>query len=164
MPIESLAGAGQLILHQYERYDGRGWPDGLSGEAIPLGSRIIAVVRDFEALRSGALVDKPLPDKRVIELLLSQRGHRFDPRIVDDFVEVLGEPDALQPNGTRLIASHELSAGLRLAEDLMSREGVLLLAKNSIITPHYVMQIRKFEEIENAKLRILVMAEVESRG
>jgi len=164
MPIESLAGAGQLILHQYERYDGRGWPDGLSGEAIPLGSRIIAVVRDFEALRSGALVDKPLPDKRVIELLLSQRGHRFDPRIVDDFVEVLGEPDAMQPNGTRLIASHELSAGLQLAEDLMSREGVLLLAKNSIITPHYVMQIRKFEEIENAKLRILVMAEVESRG
>jgi len=164
MPIESLAGAGRIILHQYERYDGRGSPDALAGDDIPLGSRIIAVVRDFEALRSGALVDKPLPDQRVIELLLSQRGHRFDPAIVNEFIELLNDPSALLPNGTRLITSNELSAGLRLAEDLISREGVLLLTKNSIITPHYVSQIRKFEEIENARLRILVEAEVESRG
>jgi len=159
MPVESLAGTGHIILHQYERYDGRGWPDALSEEAIPIGSRILAVVRDFEALRSGALVDKPLPDQRVIELLLAQRGHRFDPQVVDIFVELLGEPDALQLAGTRMIASHELRPGLRLAEDLISREGVMLLSKNSIITPHYVSQILKFEEIENAKLRILITSE-----
>jgi adenylate cyclase len=159
MPIEALAGTGLIILHQYERYDGRGSPDALSEEAIPIGSRIVAVVRDFEALRSGALVDKPLPDQRVIELLQAQRGHRFDPKIVDIFIELLSEPDALLLSGTRMIASHELRAGLRLAEDLISREGVMLLTKNSIITQHYVSQILKFEEIENAKLRILVSSE-----
>lgn len=159
MPVESLAGVGRIILHQYERYDGRGWPDAQSGDDIPLGSRIIAVARDFEAMRSGALVDKPLPDRRVVELLLAQRGHRYDPTIVDNFVELLDEPAALLLEGTRLISSFELSAGLRLAEDLISRDGVLLLSKNSIITSHYITQILKFEEVENARLRILVATE-----
>jgi adenylate cyclase len=155
-PLESFAGAGRIIRHQYERFDGRGTPNALAGDAIPLGARILAVVRDFEALRSGAVTAKPVPDERVVPVLLSQRAHRYDPLVVDRFVELLSEPGALEPSGTRLISSHELSPGLHLAEDLMSREGVLLLTKNSLITPHYVSQIRKFEEIDNAPLRILI--------
>lgn len=158
MPLESFASAGLIIRHQYERFDGRGVPSGLSDSAIPLGSRILAVARDFEALRSGALTEKPVPDDRAITVLQSQRKHRYDPVVVDRFVELLNEPGALEPNGTRLISSQELSAGLQLAEDLISREGVLLLTKDSVITPHYVSQIRKFEEIDNARLRILVTA------
>lgn len=156
MPLESLAGAGRLIAHQYERYDGRGMPHALEGEAIPLGARILAVVRDFEALRSGALVEKSMSDDRVVALLQAQAGRRYDPLVVKRFVELLGEPDALEPVGTRLISSDELSAGLQLAEDLISREGVLLLTKDSLITPHYIAQIRKFEEIESTRLRILI--------
>jgi adenylate cyclase len=158
MPLESLAGAGRIIRHQYERYDGRGTPAALSGEEIPLGARILAVVRDFEALRSGAVADARVPDERVVSVLVSQRGHRYDPQVVDHFVALLSEPGALQPHGTRLVSSQELAPGQRLAEDLITPEGVLLLTKDSVITPHYVAQIRKYEEIENAQLRILVLA------
>ncbi|MFX5752240.1 HD domain-containing phosphohydrolase, partial [Acinetobacter baumannii] len=44
-PIPTLAETGEIIRHQHERYDGRGVPESLSGDAIPLGSRILAVVR-----------------------------------------------------------------------------------------------------------------------
>jgi len=105
-PLESFAGAGRIILHQYERFDGRGRPNGLSGEAIPLGARILSVVRDFEALRCGALTVKPVPDERVVPILVSQRTHRYDPLVVDRFVELLGEPGTLDATGTRLVSSH----------------------------------------------------------
>lgn len=157
--LESLAGTGRIIRHQYERFDGRGTPDALVGDAIPLGARILAVVRDFEALRSGAMTDKPVPDERVISVLKTQSGHRYDPLVIERFIELVNEPGALELSGTRLIPSHDLSAGLRLAEDLISREGVLLLTKDSVITPHYIAQIRKFEDIENTRLRILVTAD-----
>jgi len=58
-PVPAFNGVGQLILSQYERYDGRGVPDGIDGEKIPLGSRILAVARDFEAMRSGAIEVAP---------------------------------------------------------------------------------------------------------
>lgn len=157
--LESFAGAGRIIRHQYERFDGRGTPDGLTGDEIPLGARILSVVRDFEALRCGAMTDKPVPDERVISILQAQGTLRYDPVVVARFLELIQEPGALELSGTRLMPSQDLCTGMRLAEDLVSREGVLLLTKDSLITPKYISKIRKFEEIENIRLRILVAAD-----
>lgn len=155
-PLESLAGAGRIIAHQFERYDGRGAPDGLEGAAIPLGARILAIARDYEALRHGAMLEQALPEARVIAILDAQRGLRYDPQVVDRFIEVLGDRRDVEGVNTRVISSYELCAGQQLAEDLLSEEGTLLLTKDSVITPHYIRQILKFEEVEQAKLRIRV--------
>ncbi len=155
-PLESLAGAGHIIAHQFERHDGRGAPDGLEGAAIPLGARILAIARDYEALRSGAMLEQVLPEARAIAILDAQRGLRYDPQVVARFIEVLGERRDVEAANTRVISSYELCAGQQLAEDLLSDEGALLLTKDSIITPHYIRQILKFEEVEQARLRIRV--------
>ena len=54
-PVAQLHKVASIVLHQYERFNGRGTPDGLAGDAIPLGSRIVAIARDFEGLRNGEI-------------------------------------------------------------------------------------------------------------
>src|SRR5690606_20972016 len=49
-PVGSLRGVAQVIRHHHERYDGRGYPDGIQGEEIPLGARIMAVADAFDAM------------------------------------------------------------------------------------------------------------------
>ena len=97
--IDGLRHAAPLVLHHQERWDGRddgefpGYPAGLSGEAIPLGSRIIAVVDSFDAMTTDRPYRKALPVEEARRVLLSERGAQFDPHVVDTFLELLeGRP------------------------------------------------------------------------
>lgn len=82
------------MLHQYERYNGRGTPDGLTGDAIPLGSRIVAIARDFEGLRNGE-IGAPHSVEQAIDVLHSQAGVRYDPLLVARFIELMRHPASL---------------------------------------------------------------------
>lgn len=77
-----------IVHHHHEQWDGCGYPDGLRGEDIPLGARILAVVDCFDALTSDRPYRRKLSDEEALEHLLSERGKRYDPRIVDRFVEL----------------------------------------------------------------------------
>ncbi|EJL92389.1 response regulator containing a CheY-like receiver domain and an HD-GYP domain [Herbaspirillum sp. CF444] len=155
-PVAAFKEVGDLILHQYERYDGRGLPEGLSGDEIPLGSRILAVARDFEALRSGAIATLPLPLDKSIQIIKSQSGHRYDPAVVDSFIALVNEGDSLLAERSRDIKSRDLEVGMQLAEDLRTHEGVLLIVQDSIITASNIQQIRKFERLEDIALQISI--------
>lgn len=77
------------ILHHHERYDGDGYLDGLEGERIPLGARILAVADAFEAMTSERPYRKALtPDEALAELRRSS-GTQFDPQIVDVFCKIV---------------------------------------------------------------------------
>lgn len=84
------------IRHHHERWDGGGYPDGLSGEDIPLLSRVIAVVDAYDAMTNNRSYRKAISPKMAIKELLSCSGTQFDPRIVNEFVRMLeidGEPE-----------------------------------------------------------------------
>jgi response regulator RpfG family c-di-GMP phosphodiesterase len=155
-PVSAFDEVGHLILHQYERYDGRGTPEGMSGEAIPLGSRILAVARDFEALRSGAIATSPLPLDKAVQLIKSQSGHRYDPEVVLNFIALVEEGDSAVAERARDIKSRDLEVGMQLAQDLRTKDGVLLIVRDSTITANNVMQIRKFEQLDGSSLEISV--------
>lgn len=155
-PIAAFGDIGELILHQYERYDGRGLPSGAAGDSIPLGARILAVARDFEALRSGAIATLPLPREKAIQIIKTQSGIRYDPSVVDAFVALVNENDAVLREKSREIKSRDLEAGMKLAEDLRTGEGVLLIVKDSVITQSNIQQIRKFEQLEDVSLQISI--------
>lgn len=76
-------------LHHHERYDGKGYPSGLSGEDIPLISRIISVVDAYEAMTSDRVYRKSLGKAFAIQELKSCSGSQFDPKIVDVFIKSL---------------------------------------------------------------------------
>ena len=73
-----------------ERYDGGGYPDGLRGEAIPLGARIIAVCVAFEAMISLRPYREPLPPATALDELRRCAGRQFDPVVVDAFCALMG--------------------------------------------------------------------------
>lgn len=85
-----------LILYHHERYDGSGYPVGLKGENIPLGSRILAVADSFEAMISNRPYRNALSLKEAINELNGNAGSQFDPYIVQIFVELILSDKSLQ--------------------------------------------------------------------
>ena len=75
----------------HERYDGRGYPDGLKGEEIPLYARIIAVADSFDAMKSRRIYRSPLDDQVAYNEIFQNRGTQFDPELADIFLKLLDE-------------------------------------------------------------------------
>jgi putative nucleotidyltransferase with HDIG domain len=78
-----------LALYHHEHYDGSGYPKGLAGEEIPIGSRIIHVVDAYDAMTSDRVYRKALSPEIAMSRLLEGAGRQFDPEVVKAFVEVL---------------------------------------------------------------------------
>jgi two-component system cell cycle response regulator len=82
----ALVGVAKMIRSSHERWDGRGYPDGLSGTEIPLGARIFAVADALDAMTSHRPYRRALSWEKARTEILSQRKRQFDPDVVDAFV------------------------------------------------------------------------------
>ena len=78
------------VLHHHERWDGSGYPDGVSGEEIPLGARIIFVADAYDAMTSDRVYRGRLSDDEAIAELARCSGTQFDPDIVAALADELG--------------------------------------------------------------------------
>jgi two-component system cell cycle response regulator len=81
----ALAPVARLVRSSYERFDGSGYPDGLRGETIPLGSRVIAVCVAYDAMTSVRPWREPLTEAAAFEELDRCAGNQFDPMVVAAF-------------------------------------------------------------------------------
>ena len=87
----ALATVARLVRSSHERWDGSGYPDGLGGERIPLGSRMVAVCDAYEAMISARPYQKPLSPPQALAELKRCAGTQFDPDIVASFERVLAK-------------------------------------------------------------------------
>lgn len=87
--IPQLRAFSPAVRSHHERLDGRGYPDGLPGAAIPLSARIVAVADCFNAMIGRRPYRLPFPPTRALEELVRHRGTQFDPEIVDAMVAVI---------------------------------------------------------------------------
>lgn len=92
--VDFLASSLPVVLHHHEKWDGTGYPDGLSGEAIPLAARIFAVADAFDAMTASRPYKSALPPEIAFERLRTDAGRHFDPRVVSAFLEAVGHPAA----------------------------------------------------------------------
>ncbi len=76
---------GAWVLHHHERWDGKGYPSGLAGELIPLGSRIVLVADAYDAMTNQRTYRGELPHEEAVEELIRCAGTQFDPAVVDAF-------------------------------------------------------------------------------
>ena len=87
-PLARLKPAVEVILHHHEKFDGSGYPDRLSGEAIPLGARIMAVADSFEAMISRRPYRKSTSVPEAIREIKRYSGTQFDPRVIKAFLKL----------------------------------------------------------------------------
>jgi putative two-component system response regulator len=93
---EAMADIAQIVRHHHERWDGRGYPDGIAGTNIPLGGRIIAVADAFSAMTTDRIYRGALPLERAWDELRAHSGTQFDPEIVAAFELVVDEDGNLR--------------------------------------------------------------------
>jgi putative nucleotidyltransferase with HDIG domain len=88
----------EIVLHHHEAWNGRGYPDGLHGEAIPLGARMLSIADVFDVLTSQRPYKAPLTVEKARERLLLGSGTSFDPALVQAFLQLLDrQPNFLLP-------------------------------------------------------------------
>lgn len=157
MSLEPLREAATLIRGHHEQYDGRGFPEGLRGENIPLGARIVAVVNDYDALQLGTIFSKRFSSIEAKNFLLENRGKRYDPHVVEAFIGLVDEWElANQQAQAFCVNSKALKPGMILARDLVTQEGVLLLSKDYMVDEKLIQTIRHIEEGLHCHLEISV--------
>jgi len=87
--IEGYGPVAEIIHSHHERFDGRGYPDGMSGERIPLGSRIIATADTYDVMTSRDSYRRPVSSEAAIAELRRVAGAQLDPIVVETFVEMI---------------------------------------------------------------------------
>lgn len=86
-----LAMAKDVVLYHHEKWNGAGYPKGLSGTLIPLAARIVAVADVYDALISAKVYKEGVPHEKAMQIIVAERGVHFDPDVVDAFVEAQAE-------------------------------------------------------------------------
>jgi diguanylate cyclase (GGDEF)-like protein/putative nucleotidyltransferase with HDIG domain len=92
--VEFLRDVLPLVRHEHERFDGAGYPDGLGGEDIPLGSRIIFACDAYDAMTTERPYRDAMPAGEARRQLSEHAGTQFDPRVVGALLATLDEPDS----------------------------------------------------------------------
>ena len=136
--IDHLKRASGLILHQYEYYDGSGEPHGFSGEEIPLGSRVLAVVRDYICGLDGFLTGSQMSTDDAKAYLAVKKGRLYDPTVVDTFLQMLAESKTEDERPVIEISWTQLQPGMEAVEII--HNGILYL-KDQLLTQNLIDKI-----------------------
>jgi response regulator RpfG family c-di-GMP phosphodiesterase len=138
--IEPLHKAAELISHQYEYYDGSGHPCGLKAQEIPLGTRILTLVRDYITYLDGSITGDPMTTEQVKARLASQKNRHYDPDVVDTFLVLLAttEENNYCDRPIVEISWTQLQPGMEAAEVLCND---VLYIKDQILTEKLIDDI-----------------------
>jgi len=93
--IDLLETARVIALYHHEKWDGSGYPEGLSGETIPEPARIVAIIDVYDSLIHKRVYKPAWSEKGAKDFIKDQRGKDFDPRLVDVFFQVISEIDEI---------------------------------------------------------------------
>jgi putative two-component system response regulator len=94
-PVEFLTLAKQIARSHHERWDGKGYPDGLAGDDIPVAARLMALADVFDALISRRVYKPPFPHDQAYQMIVKERGLHFDPDVVQAFIDGFDELRAI---------------------------------------------------------------------
>lgn len=144
--VDPRADVGEIIRAHHERFDGRGYPDGLAGNAIPWPARCLAVAVGF--------VESGLAKSAAVEAILARSGKEYDPEAVRLFLKVANLVNL--PRQVREVTLQELEPGMILASGLYSPHGLLLIGEGQPLSPGTILKIRNHNQVTPISQRLLV--------
>lgn len=156
MALDDMQPVAALIRSHHERHDGKGFPDALAGDAIPLGARILAVADAYDELAAGHLGSNGLDAEKTRFMIGRGRGAIYHPEVVDVFLQMLLEAMPTAEAPPMPLPTSDLQPGMVLARGLVSADGVMLLAAGHPLTADLIQRIRQYELRDRLKLVLLV--------
>ena len=157
MGVPELNQAATLIRHQYENWDGSGYPDGMKEDAIPKGSRILSLARDYFDLIGGQFDSKQYPPEEALDHIESLSGTKYDPQLVPLFLQVAKKLGAEKDEADTIVLDvARLKSGMVLAKDLKSEEGMMLLRKGQKLTDPLIRKIANLRRTADASLQVSI--------
>lgn len=155
--IDDLRDAGGLVRHHHERFDGKGYPDALSGEKIPMGARIIAVA-DYIDINLD--VRNPNGGEILLEEIRSQLKEIFDPSIFNHIPGIARQfikKHTAQGNAAEIeYLPADLKEGMVVSRDVKSGTGILLLSSGTTLSEKTIETLRRLYRIDPSKNGIFV--------
>lgn len=152
LAIPELRKAARLIRAHHERFDGLGFPDGLTGDDIPLGGRILAVANDYDNHQLSRTETSMMSPAEARDAIAASRGKRYAPDVVDAFLSLPESVIAGLQGAGRVVyrelslTADQLEPGMILSRDLISKDGLLLLAADIPIDPELICMIKESGE------------------
>lgn len=156
-PASHLSEAATAIKHQFERFDGKGVPDKLAGEEIPIAGRILSISRDYIRTLHGVLQKGRLSSFSAFREIEKAAGHLYDPALVEILQEVIPElNEEIMEKDERILSTSKLQPGMTLSRDLFNSRSILLLPNGKRLTQTVIDRLQKIEEADETFLDVYV--------
>ena len=157
-----MEGLTDGVRHHHERFDGKGYPDGLEGTDIPLIARILCLADSYDAMTSNRVYRRRLSDKEVREEILRCAGTQFDPALAALFVNILDRGD-LKPNTIDGLEVNSYGRILKsaLLEEKMQKDNI---NGEQIVNPDHIRMasyIIKLAELKDREFELVIVKETE---
>jgi hypothetical protein len=161
--LQDLRSASEIISAQFERFDGTGFPDRLSEDTIPIGTRILTLASDYDNMQIGTLTPSRLNPEEAKIIIIHGSGKRYDPKVVAAFLDVLGGVPREEAERERAreiaVVSGDMQVGMVLSRDLITPSGLLMLSADHILDNRLISKIRSFERSGGLQLTAYIRAD-----
>jgi response regulator RpfG family c-di-GMP phosphodiesterase len=154
--IEDFRGPGILIRHHHEWYNGRGFPDGLKGDNIPMGARIIAIADRFERILHDEMQDIDSALAKVKSMLATQFDATLYTPLEKTARELFRSIDRDTDSIEVELQTKDLAPGMVISRDLITGTGLLLLRKGTVLSDKNIETLKRAVNLDPSKSGIFV--------
>ncbi|WP_441003751.1 HD domain-containing phosphohydrolase [Pseudocolwellia agarivorans] len=154
--VKRFASLTDNILHQNENIDGTGSPAHLSGDNIPVGARIIRIVKDFDFLIAGKTNAKRMSIANAYAWMKERADVWYDRKILKTFIDLLGNREAVDGEMEFSIGVEALKPGDKLLEDLILNNGNVMLKAGQEINSVMITKLKEYERRHNTKVTLFI--------
>ncbi len=146
----------EIIRHQDELYDGTGKPDHLRGEQIPIGARIIKVVKDYDFFVAGANNPRRMHTKSVQGYLRQQSEVYYDPKVVEAFITIVSAVTRIEEGMELCVSLSEVRPGMVIKRDIYLPNGNLMLTAGNAMSEPLLRKLKELEQEMNMPIPVYI--------
>lgn len=154
--LEKMHHCAEIIYAHRELFDGSGFPEGIRLSQAPQGANVLSAVIDFFELQQGLLIATPLSMDDALAYLHEHAGSRYDPQVLP-IIEQWRQTQTYEAvRKSVALPLHLLQAGMQIAQDILTQDNVLLIAKDCIISDSMIKKLYTLEKRTKTNYQYIV--------